>query len=162
MKPVCDGKKSQSTKFYRNAVCSDKKCQDTHMQPVKPAMKTSHMQSVTRSNNMRPIGPEMLQSTNKQHNYKVCSVRTASDDNKCQSTRLYKKSMSSDKNCPDTKFKWPVKSAMDMRSRKPEMQSSFNKKHVPLCSDKNCHSTRCYTKKDQAKSVCSDKYCQEA
>ena len=35
MKPVCDGKKSQSTKFCRNPVCSDKKFQDTKfMWPV--------------------------------------------------------------------------------------------------------------------------------
>ena len=40
MKPVCDGTKSQSTK-YNESVCFDKNCQETqniNMQPVKPSM----------------------------------------------------------------------------------------------------------------------------
>ena len=57
----------------------------------------------------------------------------------------------------------PVKSPMYLQSREPAMQSSFKKKHVTLCSNKNCQSTRCYKKKGPVKqgSVCSDKNWQE-
>ena len=37
------------------------------------------------------------------------------------------------------------------------MQSNFKKKHVPLCSDKNCQSTICYKKSEYIK---CDKNCQ--
>ena len=96
MNPVCDGKKSQSTKFCRNPVCSDKKCQDIHMQPVKPAKESIFMWSVTKSSNRK-------------------SVKPASDKN-CQAVRYHKKNnpvfddkicqsnVYSDKNCQDNKM----------------------------------------------------------
>ena len=69
----------------------------------------------------------------------------------------------------DTKFMQSVtrssnnKPQMDKWSKEPAMQSSFKKKHVPLCNDKSCQSTRCYKKKIPRKqgSMCSDKICQE-
>ena len=128
-------------------VCGDdKKCQSTQcMWQKKP---TNHMQSE-------------LQSSKKQYIYEECSVRTVYDDNKCQSIKLYKKLMCSDKNCQDTTFMQVVKPEMDMQSKEP--QSSFKKKHVPLCSDKNCQYTRCYNKKNPVKqgTTFSDKNCQE-
>ena len=82
---------------------------------------------------------------------------------KSQSTRFYRNPVCSEKNCQDTKFKQPVKPAMDMQSREPEMQSSFKMKHVTLCSDMNCQSTRCYKKKCPVRPVYgNDKNCQEA
>ena len=108
------------------------------------------------------------------------SVESASDkklygDKSCQVVRCYKKNnpvfgdkicqsnLCSDKNCQDTKFKQPVKPAMDMWSREPSMWSSFNKKHIALCNDKSCQSTTCYKKENPVKqgSMCSDKNCQE-
>ena len=83
------------------------------MQPVKPAKESNFMWSVTRSNNMKSIEPDMVQSSKKQHIYEECSV----------------KSVCYDKNCQDTKFKWPVKPASDMQSMEPAVQSSFKKKH---------------------------------
>ena len=60
-----------------------------------------------------------------------------------------------DKNCQVNM--WPVKPEMDIWSKEP--QSSFKKKSVPLCSDKNCQSTGCYKKKNPVKlgSMCFDK-----
>ena len=137
-KTVCDGKKSQFTKFYKNSVYFDKNCQETlnvHMQPVKPAKESNHMQSGTRSSNMMSIEPETLQSSFKQNN------------------PVKQESMCFDKNCQVNMQ--PVKPEMDMQSKEP--QSSFKKKHVPLCSDKNCQSTRCYQKSEYTK---CDKKCQ--
>ena len=68
---VADDKKSQSTKCYKNPICSDKNCQETpnvHMLPVKPAKESNIMQSVTRSSKMKSIEPEILQSSSKQKN----------------------------------------------------------------------------------------------
>ena len=97
-----------------NQVCSDKKCQDTKfMWPVEQVMKTSHMQSVTRSSNMKSTEQEMLQSSNKQHIHGECPV----------------KSVCSDKNCQENKSNsmQPVKPQMDMQSKEPAIQSSFKK-----------------------------------
>ena len=70
---------------------------------------------------------------------------------KCQATKCYKKV---NKTC-QTSDMWPVKLQMDMWSKEPAMQSSFKKKHVPLCKDKNCLSPKFI------KYMCSDKTCQE-
>ena len=51
-KTVCDGKKSQSTKSYKNSVYSDKNCQEF---PVKPAQESNHMWSATRSSNKKSV-----------------------------------------------------------------------------------------------------------
>ena len=61
--------------------------------------------------------------------------------------------MCSDKNCQENQNTnmWQVKPQVDMWSKEPAMQSSFKKKHVPLCSDKNCQSTRCYKKYENTK-----------
>ena len=87
--PQEDDKNCQSTK-YNKSVCSEKKCQDTHMQSVKPAMKINHMQSVTRSSNMKSSRPQMLQSSNKQHTYEKNPVKQGSmcSDKNCQETKL--------------------------------------------------------------------------
>ena len=135
---VCDDKKSQSTRSYKNSVCSDENCQETqniHMQPVKPAKESNNMWSVNRSSKMKAT----LQSSSKQKN----PVKQAS--------------MCSHKKCQDKKCvnMLPVKPEMDIQSK--ESQSSFKKKHAPLCSDKNCQSTRCYKKSEYSK---CDKNCQ--
>ena len=57
---------------------------------------------------------------------------------------------------------WPVEPEMDMWSKEPVMQSSFKKRHAPLCSDKNCQSTRCFKKKCPVRPVCNDKNYQSA
>ena len=127
------------------------------MQSVKPVMKTNHMQSVLR--------PAKSQSKHKKKNQ--VNFNQVNDDKDCQSTRCYKKPeyTKCDKNCEDNKsvIMWPVKSVMDMQSKEPAMQSSFKKKHVPSCNDKNYQSTRCYRKKNplkQVKSVCNNENCQ--
>ena len=62
-----------------------------------------------------------------------------------------------DKNCQVNM--WPVKPEMDVQSKEP--QFIFKKKHVPLCSDKNCQSTKCYRKKSPVRTRCSNaKNCQ--
>ena len=96
------------------------------------------------------------------------------DGKNCQSTKFIKPgygdqncqyTVFSDKNCQDNKsvIMQPVKPQIDMQSKEPAMQSSFKKKHVPFCNDKNCQSTRCYKKKNQVKQGirCSDKNLQE-
>ena len=87
-RPMCDVKKCQSTKFYKNPVCDDKNGQSTkcvNMWPVKPTM---DMQSVEQA----------IQSS---HKKALCS------DKNCQSTTCYKKkyprrSVCEDKNCQST------------------------------------------------------------
>ena len=79
-------------------------------------------------------------------------------DKKCQATKCYKKVA---KNCQITNMQ-QLKSEMDMQSKEPAMQSSFKKKHISLCKDKNCQSTWCYGKKSPVRPVYSnDKNCQE-
>ena len=75
----------QANVIYRE---EDKNCQETpnvYMWPVKPAKEANHIQSVTRSSNRKSVELEILQSSFKPGN-PVCS----------------------DKNCPHTKFMWPV------------------------------------------------------
>ena len=118
-------------------MCSDKNCQETkHMQPVKPAM---DMQSILR--------PAKLQSSYKKKDQVKFIQVSMKDDLKSQSL------MCSDKHCQENQNinMWSVKSQMDMQSKEPAMQSSFKKKHVPLCRDKNCQSTRCYKKYEDTK-----------
>ena len=121
-----------------------------------------HMWSVTKSNSMQLAKPASLQSTSKQKNLRrqhyVC------DDNECQSTKLNKKSMCSYRNCQDNKsvIILPVNLQMDMQPKEPALQSSFKKKHVLLCNDKICQSTRCFKKKCPVRPVCDDKNCQSA
>ena len=79
-------------------------------------------------------------------------------DKKYQATKCYKKV---DKNCQIT-YMWPVKPEMKIQSKEPAMQYSFKKKHIPLCKDKNCESTRCYRKKSPVRPMYdNDKNCQE-
>ena len=69
--PQEDDKKCQANvRPVKSTVCSDKKCQDTHMWPVKLGKELYHMQSVR--------GPEMFQSHNKQHIYKKNLVKQGS------------------------------------------------------------------------------------
>ena len=104
------------------AVCSDKQCQEfqnVHMQPVKPAKELNHMQSVTRSSNMKSIKPEILQSSSKQ-----------------------KKPVKQESVCCDKNHQvnmWPVKPEMDMWSREPAMKQPTYKFNQ---DDKNCQSTK--------------------
>ena len=74
---------------------SDKDCQDTNMQPVKPGRKSSHMWSVTKSSNMQSVAPEILQSSSKQKN------------------PVKQGFVCDDKNCQSTKLMWPVKPARE-------------------------------------------------
>ena len=118
------------------------------MHPVQPAKK--------KSNYMQLAKPASLQSASKQKNPRrqqyVCA------DKKCQATKCYKKV---NKNCQTTNMQ-PVKPKMDMQSKEPTMQSSFKKKHVPLCKDKTCQSTRCYRKKSPVRPMYGNgKNCQE-
>ena len=100
-----------------------------HLQPVKPAMKSSHMWSV------EPAMP--------QYSYK-------------KKDQVKQVSLCNDKNCQSIKciYMWPVKSAMKsshMQSVETAMLQSSYKNHgykecqvrpVSLCDDKNCQSTR--------------------
>ena len=79
-------------------------------------------------------------------------------DKKYQATKCYK---NVDKNCKITNMR-TVKPEMHMWSKEHTMQSSFRKKHLPLCKDKNCQSTRCYRKKNPVRPMYdNDKNCQE-
>ena len=67
-------------------------------------------------------------------------------DKNCQSTKKQNYEEGQDRPvCPDKNWQetqsinmWPERPAMNMQSREPAMQSSFKKKQIPLCSDKNC------------------------
>ena len=87
---VCDDKKCQSTKFYKNPVCPDKNCHDTMViQPVQPANKKScYKQSMPR--------PAKLQSDCKKKDQVKFNQVFMSDDKNCQST------VCSDINCQST------------------------------------------------------------
>ena len=58
------------------------------MFPVKPAMKSNDMWSVTRSSNMKSTEPEMLQSSKKQHIHGECPVKSVCSDKNCQDTHM--------------------------------------------------------------------------
>ena len=109
----------------------------------------------------RPAKP---QSKYKKKDQVKANQVSMSDDKNCKLPKFIK-SVSSDTNCKDNRNgnMWPVKLQMDMQSKEPAMQSSFKKKYVPLCSDKNCQSTRCYKKKSPKRPMCGDnKNCQSA
>ena len=111
-------KQECQTNVYRDG---DKNCQETpnsHMWPLKPATKSSHMWSVRR--------PEMLQSSNKQCIHEECPVKSVCSDKKCQETQSINM--------------WPVKPSMDMWLSKPTVPYKYTR----LCNDRNCQSTRCY------------------
>ena len=76
-KIVCDGKKGQSTKSFKNSVYPDKNCQESpnvHMWPVMPGKESSLMWSVTRLSNKK-------------------LVESASGDKNCQAIRCYRKTI---------------------------------------------------------------------
>ena len=83
------------------------------MQPFKPAMKSSHMQSVR---------PAMLQSIYRKHSYEECHVRPVSmcDDKKCQST----KSLCDDNSCKPTRCVHIQNPAMPQSNCKKVTQST--------------------------------------
>ena len=72
-------------------LCNDKKCQSTksiHMQPIKSAMNSSHMQSVTTSSHMWSVKPAMLQSTYKMFNQvSLCNDKNCHLPTLCVVTR---------------------------------------------------------------------------
>ena len=77
-KSVCDYKSCQSTKSAKSILHSDENCQDTkgiHMWPVKPAIQSSNMWSMTKPNHMQLPKPAMKQSNYKKYNQ---------DDKNCQ------------------------------------------------------------------------------
>ena len=90
---VCDDKECQSTKYAKSA-CHDKNCQSTqciHMWPLKPAIKSNHVQSVRptplqstyqKCSQIRPVplcDDKNCQYT-KKHSYEECHVRPVCDD----------------------------------------------------------------------------------
>ena len=92
--------------------------------------------------------------------YKTYQGEFICDDKKCQAP---KKTVCEGKNCPSTQSSviWPVKPTMkneDLQLREPATKSSSS-----LCSDKNCHSTRCFKKitRSLMRPMCGDdKNCQ--
>ena len=120
-------------------LCDDKNCQSTksiHMQRVKSAMKSSHMQSVTMSSHMWSVEPAMLQST-----YKTFNQVSLCDDKNCQST----KSVFDDKNCQSTKPMYDDKNCQSIKCVhmwKPEMPQSSYKKCSKLAVTQLTHSLR--------------------
>ena len=93
--------------------------------------------------------PAKLQSDYKKKDHLNCNQVSMNDDKKYQSTKFYKNPVCSHKNCQDNKCvnMWPVEPEMDIQSKEPAMQSSFKKKHIASCCDRNCQSTICYKKK---------------
>ena len=79
--PQEDDKNYQSTKYFESKIYSDKKCQEksANTWPVEPQM------------DMWPKEPAIQSSFKKKY-------VPLSKDNNCKSTRMYKKSMCSDKN----------------------------------------------------------------
>ena len=152
---ICLNEQSSAT-CTRNTGDKNFQADKSNYVVTKPAMKTIHMWSVRI--------PEKLQSSNKQHMHEECSVKkTVCDGKKGQSTKFIKPAYE-DQKCQSTVCfekncqvnMQPVKPEMNMWSK--ETQSSYKKKHVPLCSFKNCQSTRCYRKPEYTK---CDKNCQE-
>ena len=115
---------------------------------------------------MWPVKPAMDMCSNRpavQTRDKMSEIVPQEDDKNCQSIMLPKKSMCSDKNCHDTKFRWPVKTAMNMQSREPERKSSFKQKHVPLCQSTRYYRKQSnYKKCEYTKCLCNGKICQSA
>ena len=99
---VCADKKCQGTMYYKKV---DKHCQITNMWPVKP---------------INAPEPEMLQSSNKQHMYEECPVKSTAY---------------SDMNCQDNKgvYMPPVQPEMNMQSmpRPLKLQSKYKKMQLP-------------------------------
>ena len=164
---VCSSDEQSSATCTRNT--GDKNCQadkSAHIQLVKPVMSSVHMQSnipavpIQDKKSMQQIVPQE-DDKNCQVNVKPVK-KIVFDDKKSSSTICYKNPVCSNKKCQDTRFTWPVKPVIYMQSKEAAMQSSFQKKHVLLCSDKNCQSTRCYRKKSPARPMYgNDRNCQE-
>ena len=143
-------------KNFQSTLCYDKSCQCVHMQPLKPAMKSS---------NMWLAKPTVLQSNYKKIENQV-KQESVCDDKNCQSTKSAK-SVCDDKNCQSTQciHKWPLKSAIKyshMQSVELAILKSSYKKHsyeecqirpASMYYDKKCQST---------KSLCYDMNCQSA
>ena len=78
--------------------------------------------------------------------HKKSKIVPQEDDKNCQSTKYYDpnkgqvKSKCSDKNCQENESidMWPVKTQMDVWSKKSTSRSSKNKKLKGLAKDKNC------------------------
>ena len=123
---VCADKKCQATKYYKE---SDKNCQTNVMQPVKPPMDVWLKKSA-----MKLIGlarDKNCQAKISYTNQKKCKTI----DSKSQISRNY------GKNCQETINMCSVTQKTNMQLPKPAIRR--------LCKDKNCQSTRCYTKYDK-------------
>ena len=94
-------------KNCQSTLCYDKNCQCVHMQPVKPAMKSSNMWSVE---------PAILQSSYKEKN------------------QVKQESVCDDKNCQSTKsiHMWQVKSAMKSSYMQVSSTSNYTIKYPSI------------------------------
>ena len=106
------------------------------------------MWSVTKKKDMWLKKPVKLQSSYK----KKDELKYVSEDNNCQSTKIYRKSMCSDKNCQENINMLLVKPQMDVQLPKPAVPYEYKR----LCNDRNCQSTRYYKKRNYDKNCQSD------
>ena len=83
--------------------------------------------------------------------------RPLSKENNCKSTKIYKKSMYSDKNYQENEI-------INMQPVMPELNMWLSKPAIRrLCSDNNCQSTKCYKKMSPVRPMYSqDKNCRSA
>ena len=125
-------------------MCSDEKCQETPNVQVKPNKLRSHMQLLAITDNVWLKKPAMKSSNKK-------LIGSAKDKN-CHAT-IYEyddfqsqSSKCSDKNSQgkENNNMWSVTNSeiLDVQLPKPAVLHKYKR----LCSDKNCQSTRCYTK----------------
>ena len=141
MKLIEQSSSKEKNPVKQGSMCSDRNCQENQnipMQPVKPATKTNHIQSVTRSSNKKANKPEMIQSGNKEHIHGESPVKSVCSDQNCQDAHMW--------------LVKPEKSSI-MQLPKPAVPYKYKR----LCSDKNCQSIRYYKKPEYIK---CDKNCQ--
>ena len=124
----------------QESVCNDKNCQSTksiHMWALKSAMKSSYMQSVSRSSHMWPVQPAVTQST-----YKKFNQASLCNDKSCQYTKKHSyeecdgkncqctKSVCNNKNCQSTKCACMLKLAMPHSSYKKWSRSGVTQSYL--------------------------------
>ena len=125
---MCADKKCQATKYYKEI---DKNCQaekSVIMHLVKPQKDMQLKKRAAKDKNCQVI---------------MCNKRQVplSKDNSCKSTRVYRKSVCSDKNCQENEnnVMQSVTKKMDVWLPKPVPYE-----YRRLCKDKKCQSSRCY------------------
>ena len=135
----------QSDYKKKKSVCDDKNCQSTQCILMWTAMKSSHMQSVTKPSHMQLPIPAIKQSTykkfnqdeknchsTKKHSSEECPVRPLYNDKKCQSAKCRHMQKSAMPQCNCKKWTHPTQLCRKQIGTQPEVIGTVK---IPQASD---------------------------